>query len=246
MRKTVIVTGAGRGLGFAIVQKLLHDGFYVVAVSRTETDEIKDLTQANDNLEFLKFDLEKTRDIFQLCKDIVQSTKLDNKPTIFSLINNAAIGTDGILGTMHETDIERMIAINITAPILLTKYLTRMMMLSGHKGRIVNIGSIIGSTGYSGLSVYGATKSAMEGFSRSLSREIGKIGMTVNVVAPGYMETEMTTGLEGDKLDSIRRRSAMKLFARPSDVAETVAFLLGKGGDRITGTVLTVDAGSTA
>ena len=86
----------------------------------------------------------------------------------------------------------------------------------------------------------------MEGFSRSLSREIGKIGMTVNVVAPGYMETEMTTGLEGDKLDSIRRRSAMKLFARPSDVAETVAFLLGKGGDRITGTVLTVDAGSTA
>lgn len=246
MRKTVIVTGAGRGLGLAICEKLLADGFYVAAISRSKTDEITALEANSDSLKFYQFDLQHTSEISALCKEIIQDTKLDNRPTIFGLVNNAAVGNDGVLGTMHESDIERMIAINVTAPIFLTKYMARMIMVSGYKGRIINIGSIIGSTGYSGLSVYGASKAAIEGFTRSLSREVGKIGMTVNVVAPGYMETDMTTELQGEKLNSIRRRSAMNMFARTVDVAQSVAFLLGDGGERITGTVLTVDAGSTA
>ena len=146
---------------------------------------------------------------------------------------------------MHKSDIEKTLAINVLAPILLAKYFSRAMMMTGTKGRIINIGSIIGSTGYSGLSVYGATKAAIDGFSRSLSREVGKRGITVNTIAPGYMETDMTVGLK-EKLDTIKRRSALKEFARVSDVASMVAHVMGPMGERITGTVITVDGGSTA
>lgn len=244
-KKTVIVTGAGRGLGLAITKALLADGYYVVAVSRSETAEITKLSEANDACEFRQYDLLNTDGIAHFSKAIIRDTSENNRPTIYGLINNAAVGADGVLGTMHITDIEKTIAINVLAPILLAKYFSRAMMMTATKGRIINVGSIIGSTGYSGLSVYGATKAAMDGFSRSLSREVGKRGITVNTVAPGYMETDMTVGLL-EKLDTIKRRSALKQFARPEDVAAMVTHIMGPMGERITGTILTVDAGSTA
>lgn len=244
-KKTVIVTGAGRGLGLAITKSLLADGYYVVAISRSETAEITKLSDSNEACEFRQYDLLNTDDIADLSKSIIRDTSENNRPTIYGLVNNAAVGADGVLGTMHVTDIEKTIAINVLAPILLAKYFSRAMMMTATKGRIVNVGSIIGSTGYSGLSVYGATKAAMDGFSRSLSREVGKRGITVNTVAPGYMETEMTVGLL-EKLDTIKRRSALKQFARPEDVAAMVSHIMGPMGERITGTVLTVDGGSTA
>ncbi|MDN3683969.1 SDR family NAD(P)-dependent oxidoreductase [Vibrio sinaloensis] len=119
---------------------------------------------------------------------------------IYGLVNNAALGHDGVLATMHESDISSLIRVNIEAPILMTKYVSRSMLLNG-TGRIVNVGSIIGSTGFNGLSVYGATKSALGGFTKSLARELGKSQITVNTLAPGYMETNMTEGLVGDKLE---------------------------------------------
>jgi 3-oxoacyl-[acyl-carrier protein] reductase len=119
-------------------------------------------------------------------------------------------------------------------------------MMSDGAGRIVNVGSIIGFTGYNGLSVYGATKSAMMGFTRSLSREVGKVGITVNAIAPGFMTTEMTKDLDEDQRDQIARRAALRRMAEPDDVAKTVEFLLGDGGRNITGTTITVDAGATA
>jgi 3-oxoacyl-[acyl-carrier protein] reductase len=113
-------------------------------------------------------------------------------------------------------------------------------------GRIVNISSIIASTGYSGLSVYGATKAATIGFTKSLAREVGRLGITVNAVAPGFLETELTASMNEKQRQQIARRSALQRLANVHDVAEAVAFLLSDKARNITGTVLTVDAGSTA
>ncbi|HEY0266424.1 MAG TPA: SDR family oxidoreductase, partial [Rhizomicrobium sp.] len=134
---------------------------------------------------------------------------------------------------------------NTVSPIVLTKYAVRAMMTKG-EGRIVNISSIIGFTGYSGLSVYGATKASMLGFTRSLAREVGRLGVTVNAVAPGFMDTEMTASMSDDARTRIAARSALKRLVDVDDVAASVAFLMSGAARNITGTVMTVDAGNTA
>jgi 3-oxoacyl-[acyl-carrier protein] reductase len=122
----------------------------------------------------------------------------------------------------------------------------RTMMADGAGGRIINLASIVASTGYSGLSVYGATKASMVGFTRSLAREVGRAGVTVNAVAPGFVDTEMTKGLTEEHREQIARRSALRRLAEVDDVAAAVEYLLSDGARNITGTVITVDAGNTA
>jgi 3-oxoacyl-[acyl-carrier protein] reductase len=161
------------------------------------------------------------------------------------LVNNAGLGTEGILATMPEASIEKLVQLNTLAPIVLTKYIVRSMMNEG-VGRIVNISSIMASTGYSGLSVYGATKASMIGFTKSLAREVGRLGITVNAVAPGFIGTELTAAMNDEQRQQIARRSALQRLPEVRDVAEAVAFLLSDKARNITGTVLTVDAGSTA
>ena len=146
---------------------------------------------------------------------------------------------------MRDPEIERLIQLNTVSPILLSKYVVRSMM-SQHEGRIINITSIVASTGYGGLSVYSATKASMLGFTRSLAREVGELGITVNAVAPGFIATDMTRELDESQRQQIARRSALKRMADPIDVARSVEFLLGDGGRNMTGTTLTVDAGSSA
>ena len=142
----------------------------MIGTGRSETDAIQALLdEDNKKFSFYPFDLEKVSDIYDLTAEIIQ-----NHGHLYGLINNAALGIDGVLATMHASDIEKMIKVNVTAPITLAKYCARSMMVAGKGGRIINISSIIASTGFSGLSVYGATKSSMEGFTRSLSREVGK------------------------------------------------------------------------
>jgi 3-oxoacyl-[acyl-carrier protein] reductase len=128
---------------------------------------------------------------------------------------------------------------------VLTKYVVRLMMADGG-GRIVNISSIVASTGYSGLSVYAATKASLVGFTRSLAREVGRASVNVNAVAPGFVSTEMTEGLSEENRQQIARRSALKRLVDVEDVASAVDFLMGEGARNITGTVITVDAGNTA
>ena len=138
-----------------------------------------------------------------------------------------------------------LVRLNVLSPVILTKYVVRHMMADGD-GRIVNISSIIASTGYNGLSVYAATKAAATGFTRSLAREVGKLGITVNAVAPGFIATELTQNLSDDSRQRIAGRSALRRLPDADDVASMVEYLLGEGGRNITGSVLTVDAGNTA
>jgi 3-oxoacyl-[acyl-carrier protein] reductase len=119
-------------------------------------------------------------------------------------------------------------------------------MMADGAGRVINMSSIIATTGYNGLSVYGATKAAASGFTRSLAREVGKLGITVNAIAPGFVDTELTQGLSEAQRKRIAGRSALRRLPEAEDVARMVEYLLGDGGRNITGSVLTIDAGNTA
>jgi 3-oxoacyl-[acyl-carrier protein] reductase len=244
MRK-VVVTGGSRGLGLAIVRRLAASGYGVIAVARNETDQLASAIRECEHnhegaIHFTRFDLADIEAIPALVKALRQQFG-----SIYGLVNNAGLGTEGLLATMHNSQIEALVRLNTLSPIILTKYLVRAMMADGD-GRIVNISSIIGSTGFSGLAVYGATKASLIGFTRSLAREVGRLGLTVNAVAPGFIDTDMTRGLDDAEREKVARRSALGRLAESQDVASAVEFLLGDGARHITGTVLTVDAGSTA
>ncbi|MDC1422786.1 SDR family oxidoreductase [Gammaproteobacteria bacterium] len=236
----VLVTGGTRGLGLAIGKRLATAGFQIIVVGRKCSPECEKWLATQDNAAFESYDFTDTSGIHEFCQQV---TKKYGR--LYGLVNNAALGLDGVLATMHESDISRVLRVNVEAPILLTKYLLRPMLIN-RRGRIINISSIIGSTGFKGLAVYGASKSAMNGFTKSLSREVGKAGITVNSVAPGYMSTDMTQGLEGEKLESIKRRSPLGQLAHVDDVASMVNYLMSDAAKTMTGTVVTVDAGSTA
>ena len=243
--RNILITGASRGLGLGIARKLAAAGYCVIAVARKNS---KELTAAvaeakrgkRGSLHFVAFDLGKIDEI----PGLVRALRKEFGP-LFGLVNNAALGLDGALSLMHNSQIEELVRINTLSPIVLSKYVVRSMM-SERAGRIVNVGSIIGFTGYSGLSVYAATKASMLGFTRSLAREVGRLGITVNAVAPGFLDTEMTHGLAGEQREKVMRRSALRRLATVDDVANAVDFLLGDKARSVTGTVLTVDAGATA
>lgn len=241
-KRNVLVTGGTRGVGLAVGEKLARDGFRVFALGRKES---AGLTKAiaglpTGALNFVPFDLM----LVDVIPELVRELRAEHGP-FYGLVNNAALGTEGMLSNMHNSDIERLVKLNTVSPILLTKYVARGMMTAG-EGRIVNISSIIASTGYSGLSVYGATKASMLGFTRSLAREVGRLGITVNAVAPGFMETEMTESMTATQRVKIASRAALKRLADVEDVAASVAFLMSEAARNVTGTVMTVDAGNTA
>ncbi len=240
----VLVTGATRGIGLAISRKLAASGYGVVAVARHDSDELRSAARESQpgggRIHFKAFDLSEIEAIPALVKGLREEFG-----AIYGLVNNAGIGTEGLLATMHNSEIEALIRLNVLSPISLTKYIVRHMMADG-AGRIVNISSIIASTGYNGLSVYGASKAAAAGFTRSLAREVGKRGITVNAIAPGFIATELTKSLAEEGRERIAGRSALRRLPEADDVANLVDYLLGEGGRNITGTVLTVDAGNTA
>jgi 3-oxoacyl-[acyl-carrier protein] reductase len=243
--RNVIVTGGSRGLGLEISRRLSCAGYRAIAVARKMNDELASaIDQAehcrSGSLRFVPFDL---GDV-QAIPEFVRNLHKDLGP-IYGLVNNAALGSDGALAVMPNSQIESLIRLNTLSPIVLTKYVVRRMMSEGG-GRIVNIASITALTGYTGLSVYAATKSSMVGFTRSLAREVGRLGINANAVAPGFMDTVMTQGVDEEHRKKIARRSALRRFPDVGDVADAVEFLLGDKSKSITGTILTVDAGTTA
>jgi 3-oxoacyl-[acyl-carrier protein] reductase len=240
--RNVLVTGGSRGIGLAIARRLATAGYHVTAVARRESDDLRQAMDevGGDRLHFKPFDLSEIEAIPAFVRAL-----RDEFGAIYGLINNAGMSAEGLLATMHNSDIEALIRLNVLSPAVLTKYVVRQMMSDG-EGRIVNISSIIASTGYNGLSIYGATKAAATGFTRSLAREVGKLGITVNAIAPGFVDTELTQGLSDEGRQRIAGRSALRRLPEADDVASMVEYLLGEGGRNITGTVLTVDAGNTA
>jgi 3-oxoacyl-[acyl-carrier protein] reductase len=244
-KRNVVVTGGSRGLGLAISRKLSASGYGVIAIARKVSNQLSTAMQESaktgaGSFDFVAFDLGDTQGIPKLARTLRRQFG-----AIYGLVNNAALGTDGLLANMKNSQIEELLRVNTLAPVMLSKYLVRSMMADGG-GRIVNVTSIIGFTGYSGLSVYGATKASMIGFTRSLAREVGRLGINVNAVAPGFLDTELTQGLGDEQRQQVARRSALRRLADVDDVADTVEFLMGDKAKSITGTVLTVDAGSTA
>ena len=245
MMHNVLVTGGSRGIGLSIARRLVAAGYRVIAVARRDSEELKNaideaVRQGRGGLHFKAFDLSETDAIPSFVKGL-----RDEFGAIYGLVNNAGIGTEGLLATMHNTEIEALLRLNVLSPVILTKYIVRQMMADG-AGRIINMSSIIATTGYNGLSVYAATKAAATGFTRSLAREVGKLGITVNAIAPGFVDTELTQGLSDDQRKRVAGRSALRRLAEPEDVARMVEYLLGDGGRNVTGTVLTIDAGNTA
>lgn len=241
----VLVTGGSRGIGLSIARRLAAADYNVIAVARRESDELCEAIRAivkrgTGGLHFKAFDLSDTNAIPPFVKGV-----RDEFGAIYGLVNNAGIGTEGLLATMHNSEIEALLRLNVLSPVVLTKYVVRQMMADG-AGRIVNMSSIIASTGYNGLSVYGATKAAATGFTRSLAREVGKLGITVNAIAPGFVDTELTQSLSDAQRKHIAGRSALRRLPETDDVARMVEYLLGDGGRNITGSILTVDAGNTA
>src|SRR5216684_7612586 len=245
LMRNILVTGGSRGLGLGIARQLATAGYRVIAVARKTNKDVEaaiaDARRAKaGEFHFVPFDLGDIKGI----PTLIQRIRRQFGP-IYGLINNAAVGTDGALALMQTSQIEELVRVNTVSPIVLTKYAVRSMLSEG-AGRIVNVASIIGFTGYSGLSVYGATKASMIGFTRSLAREVGRLGINVNAVAPGFMETEMTRGLQGQQREKVARRSALRRLPEVDEVADSVEYLLSDRSKSITGTVLTVDAGSTA
>ena len=243
--RNVVVTGGSRGIGLGIARNLSKAGYRVIAIARQMNDQLasamQDAEQSQQGaIQFQPFDLGNINGIAGL----IQAVRSDFGP-IYGLINNAAIGTDGVLAIMHNSQIEHLVRVNTLSPIVLTKYIVRSMMADGG-GRIVNVASVVGFTGYSGLSVYAATKASMLGFTRSLAREVGRLGVTVNSVAPGFVDTAMTQNLDAEQRQQIERRSALRRLPDVDDVANAVEFILSDKAKSITGTVITVDAGNTA
>jgi 3-oxoacyl-[acyl-carrier protein] reductase len=238
MTHTIVVTGGSKGLGFGIASKLASAGYRVVAIARNTSAQLAG--PQGEMIKFRPFDLADTDNIPLLIKELRQEFG-----PIYGLVNNAGLGTSGVLATMPDGQIERLVRLNTVSPIILSKYVVRSMMIDG-AGRIVNIASVISFTGYNGLSVYGATKASLVGFTRSLAREVGPLGINVNAVAPGFVDTDMTHSLKGKALEQLVRRSALRRLATIDDVADAVEFLVGDKSRTITGTVLTVDAGNTA
>jgi 3-oxoacyl-[acyl-carrier protein] reductase len=237
----VLVTGGSRGIGLAIGKRLAGAGYNVIAAARRESEELKAaIAEVEGRLHFRACDLAVIDAIPAFAKLVREEFG-----AIYGLVNNAGLGTEGLLATMHNSQIEALVQLNVLSPIILTKYVARQMMADG-AGRIVNISSIIATTGYNGLSVYGATKAAATGFTRSLAREVGKLGITVNAIAPGFIDTELTHNLSDEGRKRIASRSALRRLPDTDDVARMVEYLLGEGGRNVTGTVFTIDAGNTA
>jgi 3-oxoacyl-[acyl-carrier protein] reductase len=242
--RNVIVTGASRGLGLGIALRLRESGYRAIAVARKTSDELTAAQKNAGPLPFWPCDLAE----IEALSGLVKSIRAEFGP-IYGLVNNAGIGTSGILANMRTRDVERLVRLNTVSPMLLTKHAVRAMMADGakgHSGRIVNVSSIVASTGFSGLSVYAATKASLIGFTKSLARELGPLGITVNAVAPGFVDTAMTGEMDHADRERVRRRSPLGRLAGIDDVANAVEFLMSDKAGNLTGTVLTVDAGSTA
>jgi 3-oxoacyl-[acyl-carrier protein] reductase len=239
--RTVIVTGGSRGLGAGLVRSFLESGDRVATCSRTPTPETDAWTaEHGDRFHFEALDVTDRDAAAAFVGNVVERFG-----PIDVLVNNAGVARDGVLALVQEDDVDTVIDLNLKASIEMTRLVVRRMLPRG-AGRIVNVSSVIGLRGYRGLAVYAATKAGLDAMTRALARELGSRGITVNSVAPGYLRTEMSHGLDEAQLGQIERRTPLGRLGNPEDVAGAVQFLVSPEAAFITGHVLVVDGGLTA
>lgn len=236
----VVISGGSRGLGQALVEGLLGAGYAVSTFSRRPSHFTQDL-DGDPRFLHRAADISDPGSI-----DAFLGAAQAAHGAPYALINCAGVAVDGVLATMPEEQIESVVSINLTGTLRLTRRVTRRMLTAGTGGVILNISSIIGLRGYSGLAAYAATKAGMDAMTRALARELGGRQVRVNSIAPGYLRTEMTHGLSPQQLDQIVRRTPLGRLGVPDDIVGPVLFLLSDAARFITGQVLAVDGGITS
>jgi 3-oxoacyl-[acyl-carrier protein] reductase len=236
----VVVSGGSKGLGRGLVEALLATGHTVATFARTPTPFVEEQQRAHpDRFWWRAIDATDSARVRELVRDVAERFG-----RIDGLVNNAGVAVEGVLPLVREDAMHRVIATNLEAAIQLAQAVSRVM-LPRRAGSIVNISSIVGMRGYAGLSVYSATKGALDAFTRSLARELGPRGIRVNSVAPGYLDTELSATLGDEQKAQIIRRTPLGRLGTAEDVAGAVAFLLSPAARHITGITLVIDGGVT-
>lgn len=234
------VTGAGRGIGRAIALTFARAGADVVCISRTEANAEKVANEIRDT----------GRRSWAIALDVSDATAvnatveklIEETGRVDILVNNAGVTRDGLLMRMTDEEWDSVLGTNLRGAFLMTRALIRVFVRQ-RSGRIINVSSVSGLAGNAGQSNYAASKAGLIGFSKSVARELATRKITVNVVAPGFIETDMTGVLNDTIRQETLKRIPMNQFGQPEDIAEAVLFLAGPGGRYITGQVVTVDGG---
>jgi len=239
--RVAVVTGAGRGIGRAIALAVVAEGASVAVNSITDSAQkvAREITAAGGKAIFVQGDVSDSTDVTRLFDETVKTFG-----TVHILVNNAGITRDGLLMRMSEDDFDRVMAVNMKSVFLCSRAALKSM-LRERWGRIINISSIIGLTGNAGQANYAASKSAMFGFAKSLAKEVASRNITVNVIAPGFIDTEMTQSLSGEQREAFIKRIPSGRLGTPEDVARSVLFLVSEEAPYITGQIVTVDGGLT-
>ncbi len=242
-QRVVLVTGGSRGLGEGIVQSYLDSGDLVATCARTSTDRVESWSSAPETADrflFVPADLASVEDAERLVGAVVEKWG-----RVDVLINNAGVARDGVLPLFSDDDIDTVVDLNIKGMLYVTRLVSRRM-LTRRQGSIVNISSIVGRSGYRGLAAYSASKAALDGLTRALSRELGSRGITVNGIAPGYLKTDMSHGLDEAQLGQIVRRTPAGRLGEPADIARACQFLTDPANSYLTGQIIVIDGGLTS
>ena len=236
--KVILVTGANRGIGLNILQRLNNDGYTVIGTSRTDDGANIISQEINSNGgKGLKMDVTNQESINSAIKNIQ-----DEYGALYGLVNNAGITNDNLLMRMTDEQWLSVIETNLTSIYRVTKSIVKDMM-KAREGRIVNIGSIVGMMGNAGQSNYSASKSGLLGFTKSLARELSSRNINVNSISPGFIDTDMTKALSDDQIDSLSKNIPLGRIAESSEVSSVVSFLLSDDSSYITGENINVNGG---
>lgn len=238
--KVAVVSGGSKGLGLSICATLLAQGYRVATFSRKSTPELEAvLAGSAGRLHWEPVDIADDAQV----SGFLRRTK-EKFGRVGYLVNSAGMAHEGLLTLMKAKDVSRMIQVNLEGAIALSQACVKQMMVGGF-GAIVNVSSVVGVRGFKGVGAYSATKAALDGFTRSLSKELGSAGIRVNSVAPGFMETEMTAELTEQQKARIVRQTPVGRLGTVADVSAAVAFLLSEQSSFITGQTIVVDGGLT-
>ena len=238
---TSLVSGGSRGLGLAVVERLLERGDSVATFSRSGSESLAALAAKHPGRLLIE------------SLDAADASALrgfvDRVAAAFGSIDhciaNAAIAHEGVLATATDAEIDAMLAVNLRGSIVLVREAVRQMLVKAEHPSVTLVSSIVASHGSPGLAVYAATKAGLEGFARSLARELGPRGIRVNAVAPGFLETDLSASLSADNRSRIIRRTPLGRLGLPADVVGAIDFLSSPRAAFITGQVLTIDGGAS-